>query len=124
MRLKSSLLSLLDAAIDGRLDKAEAEWDIRVALGVVLAAANYPETPRKGDVIMGLEATDDDLHVFHAGTADQNGQVVTAGGRVLCVTTLGDNVRSAQKLAYDAIGRIRFDGMQYRSDIAYRAIKR
>jgi phosphoribosylamine--glycine ligase len=124
MRMKSNFVTLLDAAIDGKLDQAEAEWDIRVAMGVVLAACNYPETPRKGDVITGLDQKLEDAHVFHAGTADRNGEVVTAGGRVLCVTALGDTVRGAQKLAYDAIENIRFDGMQYRKDIGYRAIKR
>jgi phosphoribosylamine--glycine ligase len=124
MRMKSNFVTLLDAAIDGKLDQAEAEWDIRVAMGVVLAACDYPETPRKGDVITGLDQKLEDAHVFHAGTADRNGDVVTAGGRVLCVTALGDTVRGAQKLAYDAIENIRFDGMQYRKDIGYRAIKR
>ena len=124
MRMKSDFVNLLDAAIDGKLDQAEAEWDIRVAMGVVLAAYNYPETPRKGDVITGLGQKLEDAHVFHAGTTDQNGEVVTAGGRVLCVTALGDTVRGAQKLAYDAIENIKFDGMQYRKDIGYRAIKR
>lgn len=124
MRLKSNFVTLLDAAIDGKLNEIEAEWDFRVAMGVVLAAYNYPETPRKGDVIRGLDQKLVDAHVFHAGTADQNGEVVTAGGRVLCVTALGDTVRGAQKLAYDAIEKISFDGMQYRKDIGHRAIKR
>jgi phosphoribosylamine---glycine ligase len=124
MRLKSNFVSLLDAAIDGKLNQVEADWDIRVAMGVVLAAHNYPETPRKGDVIHGLDHKVEDTHVFHAGTTDQNGDVVTAGGRVLCVTALGDTVRGAQKLAYEAIENIKFDGMQYRNDIGYRAIKR
>ncbi|HTH94630.1 MAG TPA: phosphoribosylamine--glycine ligase [Rhodocyclaceae bacterium] len=124
MRLKSNFVTLLEAAIDGKLDQVEADWDIRVALGVVLAAHNYPEMPRKGDVINGLGAEPEDTHVFHAGTIDSNGKVVTAGGRVLCVTALGDTVRGAQKLAYEAIDGIRFDGMQYRHDIGYRAIKR
>jgi phosphoribosylamine---glycine ligase len=127
MRLKSNLVTLLDAAIDGRLDKVEADWDRRVALGVVLAAANYPDTPRRGDPISGLpvrNGEEPDSHVFHAGTAQQDGQVVTAGGRVLCVTALGDNVRAAQKRAYELVDHIRFDGMQYRRDIAHRAVKR
>ncbi|MBU1235990.1 MAG: phosphoribosylamine--glycine ligase [Gammaproteobacteria bacterium] len=127
MRLKGNFITLLDAAIDGRLDKVEAEWDRRVALGVVLAAANYPETPRKGDVIQGIAVAydaPDDVHIFHAGTALQDKDVVTAGGRVLCVTALGDNVRAAQKRAYEAVDAIRFDGMQYRHDIGYRAIRR
>ncbi len=124
LRLKSDLTELVDAAIDGRLDKIETDWDRRVALGVVLAAHNYPETPRKGDVIAGLGKTDADAHVFHAGTAEKDGHVVTAGGRVLCVTALGDTVKSAQKRAYEIADGIRFDGMQYRRDIGFRAIKR
>jgi phosphoribosylamine--glycine ligase len=124
MRLKSDLTELVDAAIDGRLDQVEADWDRRVALGVVLAAHNYPETPRKGDVIHGLPRATEDAHVFHAGTAGKDGHVVTAGGRVLCVTALGDTVKSAQKRAYEVTDAIRFDGMQFRRDIGYRAIRR
>jgi phosphoribosylamine--glycine ligase len=124
LRLKSDLTELVDAAIDGRLDKIETDWDRRVALGVVLAAHNYPDTPRKGDVIEGLGKPDADAHVFHAGTAEKDGHVVTAGGRVLCVTALGDTVKSAQKRAYEIADGIRFDGMQFRRDIGYRAIKR
>jgi len=122
LRLKSDLLSLVDAAIDGRLDQVDADWDRRVALGVVMAAAGYPDAPRKGDVIHALPAAEEDAHVFHAGTAQVNGQTVTAGGRVLCVTALGDNVRTAQKRAYEVAQPIRFDGMQMRRDIGYRAI--
>ncbi len=128
MRLKSNLVELVEHAIAGTLDQVEAEWDRRVALGVVLAAANYPETPRKGDVISGLpKATDngsDSVCVFQAGTAEQDGKVVTAGGRVLCVTALGDNVKLAQKQAYETITGIHFDGMQFRRDIGHRAISR
>jgi len=124
MRLKSDLLTLVEHAIDGKLDQVEAEWDRRVALGVVLAAANYPETPQKGDVISGLPKMTDNVCVFHAGTAEQDGKVVTAGGRVLCVTALGDNVKQAQKLAYDTITGIHFDGMQFRRDIGHRAVSR
>jgi phosphoribosylamine---glycine ligase len=124
MRLKSNLLTLLEHAVAGKLDQIDAEWDRRVALGVVLAAANYPDTPRKGDVISGLPEESAEVHVFHAGTADQGGKVVTAGGRVLCVTALGDNVKQAQKRAYDALLGIHFDGMQYRRDIGHRAITR
>ncbi len=124
LRLKSDLVDLVDAAINGHLDKVEAQWDRRVALGVVLAAHNYPETPRKGDVIHGLGKTGADAHVFHAGTTEKDGHVVTAGGRVLCVTALGDNVRAAQKSAYEIVDDIRFDGMQFRRDIGYRAIRR
>ena len=125
MRLKSDFVKILDAAIDGRLDKVEAEWDRRIALGVVLAAEHYPDTPKKGDVIHGLPQQEaEDVHVFHAGTTLRDGQVVTAGGRVLCVTALGDNAKTAQKRAYEAVDTIRFDGMQYRRDIGYRAIRR
>jgi phosphoribosylamine--glycine ligase len=122
MRLKSDLLTLLEHAVAGKLDQIEAEWDRRVALGVVLAAANYPARPRLGDVVSGLPENTPETHVFHAGTALHDGRVVTAGGRVLCVTALGDNVKQAQKRAYDALVGIHFDGMQYRRDIGYRAI--
>ena len=125
MRLKTDLADLIEAAIAGKLDQTEAEWDRRFALGVVLAAAGYPENPRKGDVITGLPTVEqDDVHVFHAGTAAKDGQIVTAGGRVLCVTALGDSVRQAQKAAYAAVDEIRFDGMQYRGDIGHRAVAR
>jgi len=127
MRLKSNLVELLEHAIAGTLDQVEAEWDRRVALGVVLAAAHYPDTPQKGDVINGLPAGNsfgDDAHVFHAGSANRDDQVVTSGGRVLCVTALGENVKLAQKRAYEAAGAIHFDGMQYRKDIGHRAISR
>ncbi len=125
MRLKTDLADLVEAAIGGRLDKVEAEWDRRFALGVVLAAAGYPEDPVKGDVITGLPGSEmEDAHVFHAGTAERDGQVVTAGGRVLCVTALGDNVKTAQKRAYEVADAIRFEGRQYRRDIGYRALGR
>ncbi len=125
MRLKSNFVTLLDAAIDGRLDQVDAEWDRRVALGVVLAAGGYPENPKKGDAIHGLPSRPlQDAHVFHAGTTEQDKKVVTAGGRVLCVTALGDTARLAQKLAYEVTEQIHFDGMQYRQDIGHRAIKR
>jgi phosphoribosylamine--glycine ligase len=127
MRLKSDFVDLLEHGIDGTLDQVEAEWDRRVALGVVLAAANYPDTPKKGDVIHGLPAGNnfgEDAHVFHAGTADRDGQVVTSGGRVLCVTALGENVKLAHKRAYEAAEQIAWDGMQFRTDIGYRAIGR
>jgi len=122
MRLKSDLLELLDQALAGGLDRAAAEWDRRAALGVVMAAANYPETPRKGDVVSGLPPATEDCHVFHAGTAMSDGKVVTAGGRVLCVTGLGDSIKMAQRRAYQAVDQIRFDGMQLRRDIGFRAI--
>ncbi len=128
LRLKSDFLSLIDAGIDGRLHEVDTQWDRRVALGVVMAAASYPEIPRKGDVIRGLpaegNAAGEDVHVFHAGTAEKNGEVVTAGGRVLCVTALGENVRQAQAAAYGALNRIQFDGMQCRRDIGFRALAR
>lgn len=125
MRLKTDLADLIEAAIAGRLDRVEAEWDRRVALGVVLAANGYPESPRKGDPISGLpESPMEDAHVFHAGTAERDGSVVTCGGRVLCVTALGDNVRSAQKRAYEVADAIVFAGRQFRRDIGYRAVAR
>ena len=122
MRLKSDLLPLLEHALDGKLDRIEAEWDRRAALGVVLAAANYPETPRKGDTITGIPPAAEDCHVFHAGTELADGKLVTSGGRVLCVTALGDSVKMAQKRAYETVAVIRFEGMQYRRDIGFRAI--
>ncbi len=124
MRLKSDLYTLLDYAVAGRLDEIEATWDRRVALGVVLAAANYPAPPRLGDVLSALPADQEDCHVFHAGTAERDGQTITSGGRVLCVTTLSDNIKQAQKRAYDLIVGIHFDGMQYRRDIGHRALNR
>ncbi|NLF52930.1 MAG: phosphoribosylamine--glycine ligase [Thauera phenolivorans] len=125
MRLKTDLADLVEAAIAGRLDQASAEWDPRIALGVVLAAAGYPDSPRKGDPIEGLPAVADaDSHVFHAGTAEPGAAIVTAGGRVLCVTALGESVQSAQKKAYALAQTIRFDGMQYRRDIGHRAAAR
>ena len=124
MRLKSDLVTLVEHAIDGKLDQVEAEWDRRTALAVVLAAANYPESPKKGDVIEGLPENAEDLHVFHAGTQLADGRLVTSGGRVLAVTALGDSVKMAQKRAYEAVAQIRFAGMQFRRDIGYRAIDR
>ena len=122
LRLKSDLYSLLDHAVNGTLDQVEAEWDRRVALGVVMASAGYPASPRKGDEITGLPVNSDDSHVFHAGTTRENGKIVTSGGRVLCVTTLGDTVRVAQRRAYEIAEKIRFDGRQMRSDIGFHAI--
>jgi phosphoribosylamine--glycine ligase len=124
MRLKSDLLELIERALDGSLNKVEADWDRRCALGVVLAAANYPEEPRKGDRITGLSAPAEDCRVFHAGTKAENNSIVTNGGRVLCVTALGDSLRMARTRAYDTIDRIRFDGMQFRRDIGHRALKK
>ena len=122
VRLKSDLVALIEQALDGKLDRAAADWDRRVALGVVLAAANYPDTPRKGDTITGVPANGEDYHVFHAGTELRDGRLVTNGGRVMCVTALGDNVKLAQKRAYEIVAAIRFEGMQYRRDIGFRAV--
>jgi len=124
MRLKSDLYLLLEAAVDGKLDQVEADWDRRYALGVVLAAAGYPDAPRKGDAITGLDAAGDDFHIFHAGTAIADDQVVTAGGRVLCVTALGDTVKIAQVRAYEVAEGVGFAGRQMRRDIGWRAIAR
>ena len=124
MRLKTDFVDVLLAATDGRLDQVELEWDRRTALGVVMAAAGYPESPRKGDLISGLPAEADDAMVFHAGSElDAEGKPRTSGGRVLCVTALADSVRQAQQRAYDVARGIHFDGMQYRRDIGHRAIK-
>jgi phosphoribosylamine--glycine ligase len=126
VRLKSDLVDLLQHAVNGTLDRAEAAWDRRAALGVTLAAHGYPEAPRKGDAIAGLDRVTAEAHpnvkVFHAGTVQEGDHVVASGGRVLTVTALGDSVRQAQRAAYAAIADIHFDGMQYRSDIGYRAI--
>ncbi len=122
MRLKSDLVGLIEHALNGTLDQVEAEWDTRVALGVVLASQGYPDTPRKGDAIRGLPAPQDDYHVFHAGTALDGPDIVTSGGRVLCVTALGSNVRAAQRRAYEVAEKVRFEGMQYRRDIGHRAL--
>ncbi|MEH6460200.1 phosphoribosylamine--glycine ligase [Chitinimonas sp. JJ19] len=124
-RLKTDFVMLLEHAVNQTLDQTEAEWDRRVALGVVLAAGGYPDAPRKGDVIHGLPDTQaEDVLVFHAGTAQQGEKIVTNGGRVLCVTALGDSVKMAQKGAYEVIDRIHFEGMQCRRDIGHRAIAR
>ena len=124
MRLKSDLVEVLLHATDGTLDQVELQWDRRVALGVVLAAAGYPAAPRKGDAITGLAVDSEDAVVFHAGTALQDGLLRVTGGRVLCVTALGDSTKIAQQRAYDALRGIHIDGVQYRRDIGYRAIKR
>jgi len=124
MRLKSDLLELLLHATDGTLDGVELQWDRRVALGVVMAAGGYPQQPRSGDVISGLPADSEAAMVFHAGTTEVDGQLLTAGGRVLCVTALGESVRKAQQLAYDSLVNIQFEGKQYRHDIGHRAVKR
>ena len=124
MRLESDLLDLIEHALAGTLDQAEAQWDRRAALGVVVAAAGYPEEPRQGHAITGLPIPDPDLRVFHAGTRREGKTLRTSGGRVLCVTALGDSVKIARARAYEALDGIRFAGMHYRKDIAYRALKR
>jgi phosphoribosylamine--glycine ligase len=125
LRLQSDLVALVEAALDGELDTVEVEWDPRAALGVVMAAGGYPGAYGKGDVIDGLPASEEtDRKVFHAGTAFKDGQVVTSGGRVLCVTALGATVSEAQRRAYEVVNQIRWAGAQYRHDIGYRAIER
>ncbi len=125
LRLKSDLVELLEHALDGTLDRVEAEWDRRSALGVVVAAAGYPDAPRKGDVIMNLPADTEDCVTFHAGTElCADGTLATSGGRVLCVTALGDSVRAAQRRAYEAVAQVKFAGSQYRTDIGHRALIR
>ena len=123
MRLKSDLLEVLLKATDGTLDQVELQWDRRIALGVVVAAHGYPAAPRKGDTITALPSDTPELQVFHAGTAVQDGRLVASGGRVLCVTALGDNVRLAQQRALQAVQEVRMEGAQWRSDIGHRAIK-
>ena len=122
MRLKSDLVDLMQRALDGTLDRVDAEWDRRAALGVVLAAAGYPGEPRKGDAISGLDNESDECKLFHAATKRSGDIVTTAGGRVLCVTALGETIRQAQRTAYATVNAIHFDGMQYRKDIGHRAI--
>jgi phosphoribosylamine--glycine ligase len=125
LRLQSDFATLLEAALDGRLDETKAEWDVRPALGVVMAASGYPGSYRKGDIIDGLEQVDgNDIKVFHAGTQLDAGQAVTSGGRVLCVTALGHSLASAQQSAYAAAKSIHWQGCFYRHDIGYRALAR
>jgi phosphoribosylamine--glycine ligase len=125
LRLKSDLITLVEAALAGTLDRTEAVWDERRSLGVVMAAGGYPGAYRRNDVIRGLpQQPEADRKVFHAGTALSNGDVVTNGGRVLCVTALGHSVREAQARAYELARRIEWNGVQYRTDIGYRAIAR
>jgi len=123
MRLKTDLVTLMEAAFEQRLDQIEAEWDRRVALGIVLAAAGYPDNPRKGDAISGIPAPTEDAVVFHAGTTLKDGQLLSNGGRVLCATALGDTVKIAQQRAYTLARAVQFEGVQMRSDIGWRAIK-
>jgi len=123
-RLKTDLLGVMEHAVNGSLDQVELEWDRRTAVGVVLAAAGYPDAPRKGDHIHGIPAETPDSVTFHAGTADDaDGKLVTSGGRVLCVVGLGDNVKMAQKQAYEAVDKIGFEGVQFRRDIGWRGLK-
>jgi phosphoribosylamine---glycine ligase len=123
LRLKSDFVALAEHAVNGTLDQAETEWDRRTALGVVMASHNYPETPRLHDEITGLPKLGDEAHVFHAGTQLVDGKVLTTGGRVLCVTALGETVKFAQQQAYKIVDEIKFNGAQYRTDIGYRAVK-
>ncbi|EIC23490.1 phosphoribosylamine--glycine ligase [Thiorhodovibrio frisius] len=125
MRLQSDLVQLCLDACDGHLDENQLAWDPRVALGVVMAAAGYPDSPRKGDEIQGLETADTaECKVFHAGTRVQKGKTLTSGGRVLCVTALGPDIAKAQELAYAGVARIQFHGGFYRRDIGHRALGR
>jgi phosphoribosylamine--glycine ligase len=126
MRLKSDLFDVLmhATADDGSLDGLELQWDRRTALGVVMAAHGYPGEPRSGDLVTGLPAEAEDAMVFHAGTRLDGRSVRTSGGRVLCVTALGNSVKQAQQRAYEALGSIRFEGAQYRRDIGHHALRR
>ena len=123
-RLKTDLVTVIEHAVNGTLKEIELDWDRRTALGVVLAAAGYPDSPRKGDTIVGIPEESDDSLTFHAGTALDGSTLKTTGGRVLCVVGLGDSVRVAQKHAYEAVEKIRFEGMQFRQDIGWRALRR
>ena len=123
-RLKTDLVTVIEHAVNGTLKDIELDWDRRTALGVVMAAAGYPDAPRKGDTITGIPAETQDSMTFHAGTVLDQGVLKTAGGRVLCVVGLGDSVRVAQKHAYEAVEQVRFEGMQFRHDIGWRALKR
>ena len=123
-RLKGDYSKVVEQAIAGTLDTVELEWDRRTALGVVLAAHNYPDSPRKGDRISDIPAETNDSVTFHAGTTLADGKLTTSGGRVLCVVGLADSVRSAQSVAYETINQISFGGMQYRHDIGYRGLNR
>ena len=122
-RLKSDLLTVVEHAVNGTLDAVELEWDRRTAVGVVLAAAGYPDSPRKGDVIDGIPVETPECVTFHAGTQIAAGKLLTSGGRVLCVVGLGDSVRMAQKQAYDNVDKIHFNGAQFRRDIGWRGLK-
>ncbi|HET7675701.1 MAG TPA: phosphoribosylglycinamide synthetase C domain-containing protein, partial [Gammaproteobacteria bacterium] len=124
-RLQTDIVDLIEAALAGRLDKVTAEWDTRAAVGVVMAAGGYPGSYRKGDVISGLDsAFGEAVKVFHAGTSHQGSNVVTAGGRVLCVTALGDDIAAARNRSYAAAGQIHWRDCFYRRDIGHRAIEK
>jgi len=122
-RLKTDLVSVMEHAVNGTLDTVGLEWDRRTAVGVVLAAAGYPDAPVKGAAIDGIPAETPESVTFHAGTAEVDGHLVTSGGRVLCVVGLGDSVKMAQKQAYESVEKIHFDGVQYRRDIGWRGLK-
>jgi phosphoribosylamine---glycine ligase len=122
-RLKSDLVTVFEHAVSGTLDAVKLDWDRRTALGVVMAAASYPDAPRKGDLITGIPPETAECITFHAGTALKDGKLSTSGGRVLCVVGLGDSVKMAQKTAYATVDQIHFDGAQYRRDIGWRALK-
>jgi phosphoribosylamine--glycine ligase len=124
MRIRSDLLAVFEHGVAGTLNQAQVDWDPRTALGVVMASANYPATPRLGDVISGIPAAQPDCVVFHAGTVLKDGKLQTSGGRVLCITALADNVRATQQRAYDVVKSIHFDGAQYRTDIGWRALEK
>jgi phosphoribosylamine--glycine ligase len=123
-RLKTDFVTVLEHAVSGTLDTIELEWDRRTALGVVMAAADYPESPRKGDAISGIPAETSECVTFHAGTTLNGDKLTTSGGRVLCVVGLGDNIKMAQKQAYQTADQIHFNGAQMRRDIGWRALKR
>ncbi|WP_317205023.1 phosphoribosylamine--glycine ligase [Janthinobacterium sp.] len=122
-RLKTDLVGVMEHAVNGTLDAVELEWDRRTAVGVVMAAAGYPDAPTKGDLIDGIPAETPDSVTFHAGTRQVDGKLYTNGGRVLCVVGLGDSVKMAQKQAYESVEKIHFDGAQHRSDIGWRGLK-
>ncbi|MES2902294.1 MAG: phosphoribosylamine--glycine ligase [Pseudomonadota bacterium] len=122
-RLKSDLVGVMEHAVAGTLDQVELDWDRRTAVGVVLAAAGYPDSPRKGDVIDGIPAETPECVTFHAGTQNVDGKLTTNGGRVLCVVGLGDSIKMAQKQAYDTVDQIHFNGAQFRRDIGWRGLK-
>ena len=122
-RLKCDFVTVLEAAIDGTLDTVELEWDRRTAVGVVMAADGYPDSPRKGDIIEGIPAETPECVTFHAGTRQLDGKLATSGGRVLCVVGLGDSIKMAQKQAYDTVEQIHFNGAQFRRDIGWRGLK-